>query len=62
MCVLALWIGFFGLMMTFSEIIQRKIYEVNENCRFNKNYANIYDDFGDLIRFHTEIKELSDFY
>lgn len=60
-CVLGLLFGFFGFMMAFGQSIQRKIYDININCekKSDKTKAQITKEFGDVIRFHSDVKEFS---
>lgn len=59
MCVLGLWIGFFGLMMTFSKNIQRNIHKLNEHFQFQENDAKVFDELRDVVNFQSNIKKLS---
>lgn len=55
---LGILIGYFGNMMTTSEIIQSKFRNLNKIYKNDKN-TNIRDELRKVIEFHSEIKELS---
>lgn len=59
MCALGLLIGFFGIMMTFCQNIQRKTHDLSENYKIDKNIAKTYNALRDGIQLQTEIRMLS---
>lgn len=58
-CALSSLISFFWAMMAAGENIQRKVYYLNEYYKANKRDREVQKQLYDLIRFHSEIKELS---
>lgn len=57
-CAIGLFIGYFGLMMSLGQNIQRKFFDLSENYKFEKNDVEISNDIRDVIHFHSEIKQL----
>lgn len=55
--MLGLLIGFFGIMITFTRSIQRKIRDLNDNFKIDKKKSNVINKFRDAIRFHTDVKQ-----
>lgn len=58
-CALGMLIGFFLFMKAFGESLQRKIYNINQNYKFDKNVEEITFEICDFIRLHSDAKELS---
>lgn len=58
-CIGGLFIGFFGLMMSFGQNIQQKLNNLDENYRIDQNVAKIRSDLYDILKFHWQVKELS---
>lgn len=56
-CAIGLFIGFFGLMMSIGEDIQRKFYFFNENYKIDRNDYKLKEELRDIIYLHLEIKE-----
>lgn len=57
-CVLGLMIGFYGLMMSFGQSIQRQIRSLRKNYNDQGNEWKINEQLRNVVRFHAEIKKL----
>lgn len=56
---LAQLIGFFGLLIAFGVTLQNRLNNLKENYKNDKNDVKIKLDLCDAIRFHSDVKELS---
>lgn len=58
-CVLGLLIGFFALMIIFSNNIQKQIYELSERHKMYGIFSITRKEFRDVIVLHSKVKQLS---
>lgn len=58
LCSIGLLVGYFGLMTSFSQDIQRKLRNLNENYEISRNDEKIRSEFSDFVEFYSDVKEL----
>lgn len=55
-CALLLLVGFFGIMVSFAQSVQKKLYDLNKNYTIDRNDVKLKDELRDVVQFYIEIK------